>query len=88
MNRNYWSAILISFFSYLILANLTAYLSSSAALGYLVADIVSSFLYALFLLPGETRKEFYKIGFFHYAFSTTLVEFLGITLVFILIGLA
>lgn len=88
MSRNSIYAVLISFFAYLFSANLTMYLSGNVALGYLVGDILSSFLYALFLLPSGMRKYFYKNGFFHYVFSTTLVEFLGITLIFILIGLA
>jgi len=58
---------------------------SNIAIIYLISDIISAFVYAIVYLPFD-RIHFYRYSVFHYMFSSTLVMFCGITIVFLLLG--
>lgn len=48
---------------------------------YLIVDIVAAFLFAIIDMPGK-KSDFLKDPYFHLIFSSSLIFFVGITLLF------
>jgi hypothetical protein len=85
--RNQIWGIAASMITYLLIWNLTYFTSGNVYLAYLLADILSAFAYSFASLPSELRFHFATSEVFHYLFSTSMVYYLLISLIFIMLGL-
>lgn len=81
------AGVFLGWFAYFLIFTVLYLSTGSAALGYLVSDILASFIFALVGTPSYERRTFWKSYYFNANFSSTLVEFLLITVIFISLGL-
>lgn len=81
------AGVFLGWFAYFLIFTVLYLATGSAALGYLVSDILTSFIFALVGTPSYERRTFWKSYYFNANFSSTLVEFLLITVIFISLGL-
>jgi hypothetical protein len=86
MEGRWWQAILAVMIVDFALEIMLSFFISSTYLIYLITDIIGAFVYAFVYLP-YPKTDLLRDPNFHYLFSSTLVMFLVISLIFILIGI-